>query len=173
MLNIFNDEFYFHKGKIGLHNVVYAFDLDWTIIKPRQGKFPKNKDDWMFLPNRIKKLKYFQEQGITLAIFTNQGYQGYKLKESLERINQVIDELNSLEIDPWVFVATGPNSSYRKPDPKMWNFFTNFVPSVDMSLSLYCGDAAGRPQDYDDVDKRFAELIGLKFFEPEKIFGPK
>ena len=36
--------------------------------------------------------------------------------------------------------------------------------------SFYCGDAAGRKNDFSDSDKNFAKNIGIEFYIPEKIF---
>jgi hypothetical protein len=38
---------YYIPPKISENISIAAFDLDWTLIKPKSGKtFPKNKDDW-------------------------------------------------------------------------------------------------------------------------------
>lgn len=49
---------------------------------------------------------------------------------------------------------------------------------IDMSASFYCGDAAGRPdnwapkkkKDFSCSDRLFAKNLGLKFFTPEEHF---
>lgn len=42
--------------------------------------------------------------------------------------------------------------------------------SIDMDQSFYVGDAAGREKDHSDVDIKFAQAIGLKFYVPEEYF---
>ena len=39
-----------------------------------------------------------------------------------------------------------------------------------MLNSFYCGDAAGRPKDFSDSDRGFAQAAGLRFFTPEELF---
>lgn len=73
--------------------------------------------------------------------------------------------------------ATGcDDDPYRKPNEHMWEFFCkklNGKVRVDKGESFYCGDEAGRkasetrPADFSDVDKQFAEYIGLAFQTPE------
>lgn len=145
-----------------------CFDLDWTLIRPVRGRFPKDATDWAFLPNRITILKQYQEAGYSLIIFSNQGYTGAKLTMALQRINHVITALHAQGLYPWVFAATLHNT-YRKPHPGMWTAFIQSRP-IDKAKSFYVGDAAGRPGDYDDNDRQFAQAVGLPFFTPEEIF---
>ncbi|KAE8258744.1 hypothetical protein A4X13_0g1478 [Tilletia indica] len=39
--------------------------------------------------------------------------------------------------------------------------------------SFYVGDAAGRPNDHSDVDRKWASNVGVKFFTPEQYFTDK
>ena len=57
----------------------------------------------------------------------------------------------------------------RKPDPFYFNWY-NTPKKVDMEKSFYVGDALGRDNDWSDVDKKFAENCGLKYFSPEDVF---
>ena len=41
---------------------------------------------------------------------------------------------------------------------------------TEVKSGFYCGDAAGRPQDYSDSDKIFAQNAGIKFYTPEELF---
>ena len=47
------------------------------------------------------------------------------------------------------------------PDNKKW----------DKNKSFYVGDALGRKEDWSDVDKKFAENIGIKYYSPDEIFA--
>jgi bifunctional polynucleotide phosphatase/kinase len=156
-------------GILGNNNSVAAFDLDWTLIRSLYGKFPKNADDWAFLPHRLSTLKAYADAGYTLVIFTNQGYQGVKLTSAIQRINNVIIALNANGLYPFVFAATG-TSSYRKPGISMWQTFVQYMPNINVSTSIYVGDAAGRPEDHSTDDIDFARNIGLAFYVPEQIF---
>lgn len=151
-------------------NRVAAFDLDWTIVRNIRGKFPKDVNDWAFLPNRISTLKAYHDAGYTLVIFTNQGYKGGLLPIMIQRINNIIRSLHQESIIPLVFAATGPDSIYRKPNPNMWTILQQYVPGIDITNSLFVGDAAGRPQDHSADDLGFARNNGLTFYTPEQIF---
>ncbi len=166
MLLPLSDGLYFSQSSI-ISPKVLACDLDWTLIRPIHGRFPKDSDDWDFLPNRISTLKSYQDAGYTLVIFTNQNWKGAKLKMALERINNIILTLNQEHIDPWVFVATQQNN-YRKPNPDMWNVFQQYLPKI--TEALYVGDAAGRPSDHSDDDRQFAENVKIPFLVPEDFF---
>lgn len=159
-----------YVGTIGTNNSVASFDLDWTIVRNIRGMFPKDEHDWSFLPNRIAVLRYYQESGYTIFIFTNQGYKGTNMTISIDRINNIIGSLLVENLNPWVFAATGPNSSYRKPLTGMWQVFSQYQPTLDKNLSLFVGDAAGRPQDHSSDDRDFATAVGVKFYTPEEIF---
>ncbi|ODV98127.1 hypothetical protein PACTADRAFT_31537 [Pachysolen tannophilus NRRL Y-2460] len=75
---------------------------------------------------------------------------------------------------------------YRKPNTGMWDELIKYLKEnykiennnningnfeIDLENSFYCGDAAGRPQDFSDSDKVFAKNIGLPFYLPEEIFS--
>jgi bifunctional polynucleotide phosphatase/kinase len=156
-------------GTAGPTSKAACFDLDWTLIRPVRGRFPKDANDWTFLPNRISTLKSYQQAGYTLAIFTNQGYTGAKLTMALQRVNNVISSFHQQGLYPWVFVATLQNE-YRKPSPGMWAVFEHNQKGILKSDSLYVGDAAGRVQDYDDNDREFAKNVGIPFYVPEQLF---
>jgi len=148
---------------------VIGFDLDWTIVRTIRARFPKDANDWAFLPNRISILKAYQDKGYILAIFTNQGYTGAKSIMALNRINNIITALEQQGIVPWVFVAT-LHDVYRKPNIGMWNVLEQYYPGINTKESFYVGDAAGRPQDHSTDDIMFAQNVGISFFTPEQIF---
>ncbi|CAH6419417.1 3 phosphatase [uncultured virus] len=155
--------------KTGDNYKVAAFDLDWTIIRSVRGRFPKDADDWAFLPNRISTIKSYQDAGYIIVIFTNQGYKGAKLTMAINRINNVLAALATNGIIPWIFVAAG-GDQYRKPNIGMWQAFEQSVNPIDKTTSFYIGDAAGRPQDHSRDDIDFAAVIGIPFFTPERLF---
>jgi len=162
---------HFYIGAMGTSKGIAAFDLDGTLVRTIRGQFPKDSDDWAFLPNRLSILKAYRDINYTLVIFTNQGYKGNKLTEAIQRINNIISALNKENINPWILAATG-TSQYRKPGVGMWNAFIQHahLNDIDKTISLYVGDAAGRPQDHSADDKEFAKNVGLPFYTPEEIF---
>lgn len=158
-------------GTLSATNGVAAFDLDWTLIRTVKGRFPKDENDWAFLPHRLTILKAYRDAGYTLVIFTNQGYKGAKLVTAIARVNNVITALVKDGIQPFVFAATGDGSVYRKPGAGMWQVFLQYLQRpVDFKNSVYVGDAAGRPEDHSADDIQFAQAVGLTFHTPEEIF---
>lgn len=169
MLQSITPSLYAYVGDIGKTDKVFATDLDWTLVRPIRGRFPKDANDWAFLPNRILTLKTYKDAGYTIVIFTNQGYKKTKLVTALNRTNNIITALLKENINPWVFAATDQDI-YRKPSSGMWNIFVANMKSIDKHDSLFVGDAAGRPQDFSDADILFAKNAGLSFYVPEDIY---
>lgn len=73
---------------------IATFDLDWTLIKPKKGKHPKDKDDWVFLPGVKDKLIELNKNGVTIIIFTNQSSTKFVLEDLTHKINNMSKELN-------------------------------------------------------------------------------
>ncbi|OBA22503.1 PNK3P-domain-containing protein, partial [Metschnikowia bicuspidata var. bicuspidata NRRL YB-4993] len=67
--------------------------------------------------------------------------------------------------------------SHKKPELGMWSELERYIRrcfgeeySVDLDLSYFVGDAAGRDGDHLAADKGFAENAGVPFFVPEDYF---
>lgn len=151
---------------------IAAFDLDWTLIRPIKGKFSKTPDDWALLPNVLNTLKAYKEAGYIIVIFTNQYSSNQtKLLFNYEKVSLVTNKLLENNVIDIVLMATHKDE-YRKPQIGMWTLvqqvFKNY--EINKTQSFYCGDAAGRPQDFADSDLQFANNIGIKFYTPEQIF---
>lgn len=139
---------------------IAAFDFDWTIIKPKNGKeFPKNKDDWEFLRNNTKDIIKNYAKTHDLVIFTSQ------TKEW--KIDMIRDVLKEIKEDFTVCIGFGKDAKFKKPDPELFDLV---IREFDQEISFYAGDAAGRDIDWADVDKRFAENVGIAFKTPEEVF---
>ena len=146
---------------------VAAFDLDWTITASENKLYPgsASADDIRILPGRREKLTSLFKSGYTLAVFTNQTCKGAK---ALERVlGRMKTFLLDLGLPCYLFVSTGKDEN-RKPDLGMWRQLQQLIP--DIQYAFYVGDAAGRPQDFGDSDKLFAEAAGIPFYLPENIF---
>jgi bifunctional polynucleotide phosphatase/kinase len=148
-----------------------CFDLDWTVAYGQKRLFPSDPDDIFILPKRKTTLTRLHSEGWTILIFTNQ-YAASK-KERTKRAGRVKTALEKLEIPCWAFMAVGKDKkgvidSYRKPAKGMWEHAVEML--GEPSEAFYCGDAAGRPQDFSDSDKKFAENIGIEFRTPEEVF---
>lgn len=161
---------------------IAAYDMDGTLISTKSGKvFPQNPDDWKILwPEVPLKLQKLHKDGYKIVVFTNQGgiargkVKPADIKQKLEKIAV------TLGVPVQAFVATG-ESVFRKPAPGMWDTLCNEMNdgiSIDIAASFYCGDAAGRPdnwapkkkKDFSCSDRLFARNLGLNFFTPEEHF---
>jgi len=155
-----------------------SFDMDDTIITRKSGaKFPINADDWIFLNDKVVPcLKKLAADGFKIVIFTNQ--MGVTTgKSKIEDIKKKVANIAAaMDIEMQVLAATGEDE-YRKPGLGMWTLFNqkfNGNIKVDMKVSFYCGDAAGRKdgkhKDFSDSDLKFGLNVGLPFKTPENLF---
>ena len=148
------------------YSKIAAFDLDYTLIKPKSGKkFPIDKNDWEWLYSNIPdKLKEYYENKYTIVIFTNQK----KLKNLDDFIYKIQIIESKLSIPLNVFISL-ENDYYRKPCTGMYDKLLTLT-NIDMTNSFYCGDAAGRKNDFSDSDRLFAHNCSFKFILPENCF---
>eukprot|EP00397_Hematodinium_sp_SG-2012_P036814 GEMP01039795.1.p1 GENE.GEMP01039795.1~~GEMP01039795.1.p1 ORF type:complete len:390 (+),score=94.85 GEMP01039795.1:78-1247(+) len=165
-------------------DVVFAFDMDSTLISTKSGsKFPKDADDWTLWHPTVTEVlhKKLAEDGSKkrVVIFTNQGgiLKGKtKLTDITTKIEGLVAELKLTSAAAFIIAADNFN---RKPATGSWTMFCEkfnggIVP--DLTKSVYVGDAAGRPQvgkrkkDFSDGDLKFALNIGLPFMTPEQFF---
>ena len=89
-----------------------------------------------------------------------------KLKDDwIKKVTNIIKELN-IKMEVYAAIKT---DLYRKPSIGFFNIIKQkFV--YDNNKCFFCGDAAGRPDDFTDVDLKFALNTGLRFKLPEEIF---
>ena len=117
------------------------------------------------------KLKELNDTGYRIVFITNQGgiekgnVKFTELKTKFEAI------LSELDIPVFILISTG-ETHYRKPSTEMWKFFLencNKSIKVNMSESIYVGDAAGRAKnwapgrkkDFSCADRMFAANINI------------
>jgi len=147
------------------------FDLDWTLIRPIYGNFPKcprDAFDFEILPGRYESLKYLIDNGYTIVVLTNQGWKTQQqIQICMDRIQKFVETLN---LPITIFVALGQDE-YRKPQPGMWKLIQSMLSPVS-DEAFYIGDAAGRstPKDFDDADLQWAKNVGIPFATPEDFF---
>lgn len=149
--------------------IVAGFDLDHTLIHHRSGKtFSSDLADIEFLPQRLPILSNLIVQGYFVIIFTNQKSVSTKKQEqTLRKLQHVVEIMNL----PIMILAALADDEYRKPRQGMWKAVEQYLTAIDWQQTFYCGDAAGRPNDFSDSDSQFAQLRGVKFFTPEELFG--
>lgn len=144
----------------GISSHVYIFDLDHTLVKPREGrKFPNSANDWIWWDEKtLKALSQYRQDSI--IIITNQA--GEDKGVSLDRIDQIVLELIE-RINPQfleVYAALAKDA-YRKPQTFIVDLHIQPRFPPDLKSITYTGDAAGRPADYSDSDRAFAYNLGI------------
>lgn len=147
---------------------VAAFDLDYTLLKPKSGcKFPKDRNDAeLVFPCIREKLIQLMSSGYKIVIFTNQT--GKISDEDLfYKINTYLP--NGCEYDVYAARVKFPNTDiHTKPSPSMFDHFMG--DNGPVSHVFYVGDAAGRASDFSNTDSLFAANIGVPFYTPEGYF---
>ncbi|KAK1864171.1 hypothetical protein I4F81_006721 [Pyropia yezoensis] len=159
---------------------VAAFDLDHTLIAPRSAKarfFGPTETTWApAVPHVLSGLAATAAAGYLVVVLTNQG--GLSKQPRLLPTLRGRVESFAAAVGPAVpfavYAAPGYNR-LRKPAVGLWEAMVAAVSSaggaVDAAASFYVGDAAGRPKDFADTDRKLALNAGLRFFTPEAFFG--
>ncbi len=133
------------------------FDVDWTIIKPKEGRtFPKDKDDWMWLRSSVPATLQAYASTYQLVFLTDQT-KDWKV----EMIQHVCECLHVP-----ITACIAMDKEYHKPNDA---FFKHVFPKYSKK-SFYVGDAAGRKDDWSSCDKEIAEKLQIQFYTPEEIF---
>ena len=143
------------------------FDLDCTLIKPKNGKTPKKPyTEYVYMfPNVISTLIILSKK-YQIVIISNQKV--LKTDEDknawIEKIKKFQQELN-IEL---IVLGALCDDRYRKP---RLGFLELIIP--DVNRSFFCGDALGRCgiiNDFSDCDLKFALNLGVPCNSPEFIF---
>jgi bifunctional polynucleotide phosphatase/kinase len=132
------------------------FDFDGTIVKPKEGRtFPKDVDDWQYTRVSVPKIikKYSKTKQIVIVTDQSKSWK-------IDMIKNVMKDLD-VEYTAIIGVKT------KKPNTSLFNIE---FPKFNKERSFYVGDATGKEGSWSDVDKKFAEAIGVVFFSPEELF---
>lgn len=150
------------------------FDLDHTLIKPlpratgESTGFSLKPDDWMWCFSNVpSKIRNLYKEDHCIVIITNQlnlvGGTGTRYAWFREKMGNVIRHLNV----PVLLLASVKRDHNRKPEPGLWFEHLN---DIDIDQSFFCGDSAGRPDDFSNSDSEFTIRAGGKFRLPEDVF---
>jgi len=144
-----------------LRSKIAAFDYDWTLVKPKSGgTFPKNEEDWQWLRSSVPaKIEEYYKKGFCIIVFTNQ-------TKAWKNI-QIENSLNSLNLPILVLIANDKEN--HKPSINMFDQFVK-KDKIKLNTSFFVGDALGRPNDWSNTDKLFAEAVGFPIKTPEEVF---
>jgi len=132
------------------------FDFDGTLVKPKEGRtFPKDVDDWQYTRESVPKIirKYAKTKQIVIVTDQSKPW----------KIEQIKNVMKDLDIDYTAIIGV----KTKKPKTGL---FINAFPSFNKERSFYVGDATGKKDAWSDVDKKFADAIGVVFFSPEEMF---
>lgn len=169
---------------------VAFYDLDGTIVRPKNGKtFPSKTDEYDFdflssSPPRtgslsvIQRIRKQHEEGFTIVVITNQKQTAYSARSGLATWKKKMGHIAAAIDVPMRVLAALGDDEYRKPRLGMWTEFVarwNGGVEVDLGQSFFVGDAAGRKKyrDHQDTDLKWALNAGLGFFTPEEYFLAK
>lgn len=148
--------------------------MDSTLISTKSGKtFATDENDWAPWNEAVKKKFQSMSGGTWIVIFTNQQAVS-KGKVSIDTLNKkfkAVIDYYGIESNVAIYILT-EKDRYRKPHTHVWDFFVQNHKGVniDIQTSFYCGDAAGRKNDFSSTDRYFAHNIGIQFFTPEQFF---
>jgi bifunctional polynucleotide phosphatase/kinase len=150
---------YYSKKLRVVRRALAVFDVDWTLIKPLEGrKFPVGVDDWQWLRESVPGVIKKYNKTHRIVFLTDQSKNW--------KVDMVKAVAKALDVPVIALIAM------RKEDhkPSVGLFWSVFEGGVDLEKSFYVGDAAGRKGDWSDKDKVFAERAGLRFYTPEEMF---
>ena len=147
-------------------SVLFAFDLDHTIIKPLRGTFYKTVGDWEFVPGMNERLTALHQWCTggdgTIVIFTNQGGVEAGKVTLAEVIARIESMMVKLGFSVLTFVAL--SEQYRKPGLLLFHeLIYGYMP--EFKSGYYIGDASDAESDFSDTDYRFALNCGLKYID--------
>lgn len=150
-------------------------DLDHTLIRPKSGEtFPKDADDWEFVPKMLNALWYDIHRDMRpIVIVTNQGgvVAGHHTVEEIEaKLKKVEEELvkhlrgnfeYKYPVEVFSYAAYAYNY-YRKPSPGM-AYQAACEIGLDLSKCHMIGDM--------ESDEQFAKHAGMSFQHVDSYLG--
>lgn len=181
-------------------NVEYVgFDMDGTVITTKSGNsFAKDENDWRLLTSQVRPvIQRIVASGKRVVLLSNQAgleKKGDEGKRAFQRkVEAVVASLGQGVSESVDFICSLQDDFYRKPRSGMWDALriireqqlnavsgggcttissgNESTVSASVSLELYVGDAAGRPEqgagkdkrkkDFSDSDLKFAINCGV------------
>lgn len=135
---------------------IVGFDLDSTLIRTKSGKkYAVSANDWEYnypvVQDKVRKLP----EDIYVVIVSNQ--KGLKSKTQIETYKSKIE---NLDFGREFTLYAALTDVYRKPSS---HIFEKYIEPTNLKSFMFVGDAAGRPDDFADSDRMFAENIRMRF----------
>jgi len=138
-----------------------SFDLDDTLLSFKTGKILDNVRDTLL---KLSK-------GYNIIIFSNQLWVSKGTKTNKEIQTKFNDLISLVKVPITVFYST-KRDEYRKPYIGMFELCSKLFCQIHntFTIEFYCGDAAGRINDFSTSDLYFANNSNLLFKTPEEVF---
>lgn len=160
-------------------------DLDGTIIVTKSGRtFAKDKDDWQFNGDILKKIEEYVDKGYYLMIVSNQGgiEMGHvSLNDFRLKIRKVVNEVIVATGIPFsrvgyrFSITNNPEDYYRKPNPGMaYDLALAYI--LNLKECVMVGDASGKIRSttnvfYDESSPtKWSHSSGIHLLEKEAKF---
>ena len=153
---------------------ILGFDLDMTLVRSKNPRKTHHHLDWKWFTPQVPELlrQWKQLEDVEMIIFTNQagiGNDPKKLNEFLLKMNLIFQDLG---FPLATYISTGKDQ-FRKPSPISFGYAFS---GRTLQAFTFVGDAAGRPGDFADTDRKFAlnveKYYGVPtlFQTPEHLF---
>lgn len=162
------------------YKIVFT-DLDDTLIETISGEtFPKGVYDMRIKFDVLDKIKQLNPE--YLFIVTNQGGIGKfvnleRFENKVAYVASSIKEYCEIPNVDWTYCSSGDKKDkYRKPNTGMFDTITlsnHLFLNKDFTLAdcLMIGDASGKPGDFSDSDKRFAENCQINYIDVDDLLN--
>tara|TARA_Y100000389_G_scaffold204918_1_gene260783 strand:- start:1608 stop:2927 length:1320 start_codon:yes stop_codon:yes gene_type:complete len=145
------------------YNKICSFDYDDTLAHRASADA---------IHNVIDKLKDLYNTHHNIVVFSNQNGIDAK-KTNHNDVRQIFQNFQSQVDIPISFFYSTSKNNFRKPHIGMYKLFQSLISTNSIQTQnflYYCGDAAGRPTDFNISDLYFANNIRIPFKLPEEIF---
>ena len=170
--------------KMKKYQVIFA-DLDGTLIETVSGNtFPEGVWDMRIRFGVLDKIREIHPK--CLLIVSNQGgiEKGFVNRRNfdfkMEYLSRSITEYTGIPVEHSYCSSNDPDFKYRKPNIGMANSLLSKMSyrgiiekDISPSEILMIGDASGKPGQFSDSDKKFAENAGFDYIDVEDFVGTK
>lgn len=133
---------------------IAGFDLDDTLTRGKE-QIP--------LSGVVEKLSSLVKDGYNIVIISNQKLRHIGDKKLLIKLEKLSLSLGV----PFIIFCARNDDEFRKPEIGI----LNLIHQSFGKMEFFVGDAAGRPGDFSDCDKKFAENAGIPFYVSNKYFS--
>ncbi|KAK3247316.1 hypothetical protein CYMTET_43180 [Cymbomonas tetramitiformis] len=171
----FNGDYNAHAGG---EPKVAGFDFDDTLC-PRDFRV-HGAEAWSHMyPHAPAVLRRLVQDGYAIVVASNESLDRLKNQAPIQKtLDQKCGRIARWAADVGVpvlaLVATSKKdtvgSFHKAVGSGMWRFAAEALEVPSATDSFFVGDAAGRPADHGEDDKRFAKEAGLAFYNEKRFF---